>query len=546
MNAVAQKVSVTFKDGNLIKWDISGIEKTEDGLERIVALSSTLKKDKWVDTTKYGQSMTNDFEKLKSLAKDISDIKIDILKSDDASDINKLVVKLNELEKEYDELFSTVKLSNKQQIQLDNVVKQGNEKVLKEFNNELNEFVKLSNQIESKKFEIGKLGIQGGKDNEVVELKRQLEELEDTYNRLMGTFMKKVSVNGDIIPLNEIKNLENGIETATRNAENRLKQFKAHLADIDAEKARKIKIELETDLPDRINKIKISVNGLDGASKELRDNLKMIDAAMRDVDTAKESGDNEKLIQSYKKLIATLEIVEKQYKDINDSTILGQKKKGLSLDMDNWLKDNPAAAKKFGNTIKELKIRLESCDDVELKNIKQEFQNVQKEAKSLGLTTQTFGDQIKTKFKQYMSYFSVAEVFMYVEQGLRDMFEQVKLIDSAMTELKKVTDETDATYNQFLSNAASRAKEIGTTIDGLVSSTADFARLGYDFVEAQGLAEVANIYAVVGDDIEGVEGATESLISTLTAFKDEMNGLSDSDFALSIVDKMNEVDMLAS
>ena len=133
---------------------------------------------------------------------------------------------------------------------------------------------------------------------------------------------------------------------------------------------------------------------------------------------------------------------------------------------------------------------------------------------------------------------------MYAEQGLRSMFEQVKLIDSAMTELKKVTNETDAVYNKFLSNAATRSKEIGTTIDGLVSSTADFARLGYGFEDAQGLAEVANIYAVVGDEIEGVEGATESLISTMAAFKDEMNGMSNTDFAMSIIDSFNELGKL--
>jgi TP901 family phage tail tape measure protein len=121
------------------------------------------------------------------------------------------------------------------------------------------------------------------------------------------------------------------------------------------------------------------------------------------------------------------------------------------------------------------------------------------------------------------------------------MFEQVKLIDSAMTELKKVTNETDASYNRFLKSAASRAKELGTTIDGLVSSTADFARLGYGFEDSQKLAEVANIYAVVGDEIEGVEDATQSLVSTMAAFKGEMNGMDDGDFAMGIVDKMNEV-----
>ena len=100
---------------------------------------------------------------------------------------------------------------------------------------------------------------------------------------------------------------------------------------------------------------------------------------------------------------------------------------------------------------------------------------------------------------------------------------------------------TDEAYSKFLTNAASRSKELGTTIDGLVSSTADFARLGYGFEDAQGLAEVANVYAVVGDEIEGVEGATESLISTMAAFKDEMNGMSNTEFAMSIIDKFNEI-----
>jgi hypothetical protein len=260
------------------------------------------------------------------------------------------------------------------------------------------------------------------------------------------------------------------------------------------------------------------------------------------------AGDNEKITKSYKELNLVLEKTEKQYKELksvqqsaNDMKALEQKKNGLSFEMDAWLKENSSAAKKFGGTIKELKMQLESCDSVDFNNIKQEFQNVQKEAKSLGLATQTLGDSIRTKFKEYSAYFSVAEIFMHVEQGLRDMFEQVKLIDAAMTELKKVTNETDASYNQFLTNAASRAKAIGTTIDGLVSSTADFAKLGYGFEEAQGLAEVANIYAVVGDEINGVEGATESLVSTLAAFKSEMNGMSDTDFAMSIVDKFNEV-----
>ena len=62
------------------------------------------------------------------------------------------------------------------------------------------------------------------------------------------------------------------------------------------------------------------------------------------------------------------------------------------------------------------------------------------------------------------------------------MVNVVKDIDSAMTELRKVTDETDITYANFLDGAAVRAQNLGATISDTVSATADFARLGYDIL----------------------------------------------------------------
>lgn len=287
---------------------------------------------------------------------------------------------------------------------------------------------------------------------------------------------------------------------------------------------------------------------LAGVYPDLEAALKRLDVAMAEVYSADQSGDVKRLVaaneeyesvlkQVYSQLKLNQQAEQKAYKD----ELLSQKKSALSSEMEIWLKDNTRAARDFGDEIKRLQLSLNGLDDKGVKLVGQQFKNLTKQAQVMGKTGLTVFDKLKSKAKEYMTYLSAAELFMYAEQAFRSMFEQVKLIDSAMTELKKVTDETDESYNRFLTNAATRAKEIGTTIDGLVSSTADFARLGYEFADAQGLAEVANIYAVVGDDIEGVEGATQSLISTLTAFKNEMGELSDSDFALSIVDKMNEV-----
>jgi TP901 family phage tail tape measure protein len=374
---------------------------------------------------------------------------------------------------------------------------------------------------------------------QLAELSKQLEEAEADYQSLKNAFSGKLSTSQ--------------FGTLQANADDLAKTLKAieeKHKDTRAELARKISIHLEAGkFTEQVARADSNANKLADTSQKLQTKLEALHNAQMDMNTAFASDNVDEQIAAYRRYQRILEDVNNQIK-INtiqernaiDAQKLQSSKQGLSSDMTSWLRENSAAAKRFGDEIKRLQAQLNACDNsVDFNNIKQEFRNVQKEAKALGLTGLTTFDKLKYKFKEYMAYFSVAEVFMYASQGLRDMFEQVKLIDSAMTELKKVTNETDAAYSKFLENAAKRSKEIGTTIDGLVASTADFARLGYGFEDAQGLAEVANIYAVVGDEIEGVEGATKSLISTMAAFQDEMNGMSNSDFAMSIIDKFNEI-----
>ena len=297
-----------------------------------------------------------------------------------------------------------------------------------------------------------------------------------------------------------------------------------------------------------VRRAHIEVENLEYSSKDLENALRQLNTAMAGVYSADKSGDvkrlvaaNEEYEDSLRQVYSQLKLCQQAEKQAYDAEMLSQKKSSLSSEMEIWLKENTKAAKDFGEEIRRLQASLDGLDSNGVKLVGQQFKSITKQAQAMGKTGLTVFDKLKLKVKEYAAYLSAAEIFMYAEQALRDMFEQVKLIDSAMTELKKVTNETEAAYEKFLTNAASRAREIGTTIDGLVSSTADFARLGYGFEDAQGLAEVANIYAVVGDEIEGVEGATESLISTMAAFKDEMNGMSNTDFAMSIIDKFNEI-----
>ena len=53
----------------------------------------------------------------------------------------------------------------------------------------------------------------------------------------------------------------------------------------------------------------------------------------------------------------------------------------------------------------------------------------------------------------------------------------VREIDSALTELKKVTNQTEAEYREFLQTMSQTASVTGSTVKDLTSSAADWARL---------------------------------------------------------------------
>ena len=124
---------------------------------------------------------------------------------------------------------------------------------------------------------------------------------------------------------------------------------------------------------------------------------------------------------------------------------------------------------------------------------------------------------------------------MEAAQVIQEMIAAVTRLDTAMTELKKVTDETDATYETFFSNAATQAKQIGTTMSNYISSTADFARLGYSLEDSEELATVASVYFNVADGISTIDEASQSVISTMKAFDVQVNE------SMGIVDLFNEV-----
>lgn len=238
--------------------------------------------------------------------------------------------------------------------------------------------------------------------------------------------------------------------------------------------------------------------------------------------------------------VGKLKLAYKEAKAENDSLAASQQllsqRTVLGNQIETWMNKNTIAARKYKNELKDIQTALANATTGSaLKDVNRQFTELKTTAAASGSLGKGVFATLKDNMTSLSPLFGMGAMINTVIRGLKDMYSNVVNIDSAMTELKKVTDETDSAYSSFLTNASKRSVELGTTITDYVNSTANFARLGYSMADATQLSEVANIYSVVGDEISGIDEASSSVISTMQAFGIQAND------AISIVDKFNEV-----
>lgn len=250
------------------------------------------------------------------------------------------------------------------------------------------------------------------------------------------------------------------------------------------------------------------------------------------------------IISSTRKLseksLGTFNLFDAEGKSEFNLTSIEDRKRAL-LEAVNTLSEGKAKIGDFDAAYKELSYTVKNADGkwVDMKAsinaAGTAIEVVAGKTKSRTSAIGQFIDQLKGKFKSIAQYLISMAGYQEIIQQVRKGIQYVKEIDSALTELKKVTDETDETYEKFLDTASKVGSEIGSTIANFTDATADFARLGYSIEEATELAKAASVYKNVGDGIDSVAQATESIISTMKAFGIE------ADNSMAIVDKFNEV-----
>ena len=209
----------------------------------------------------------------------------------------------------------------------------------------------------------------------------------------------------------------------------------------------------------------------------------------------------------------------------------------LTQRITNYMASNPRSVSKYGNEFTSV---LESISGSNLNSdsiaaATRRFIELQASMRGAGLEGRGVIQILSEGWKRFGTWSLVTRAFTIATTKLKKMVENVKELDAAMTELRKVTDLTASEYSRFFSQAVDLASDVGATVSDTINSVADFARLGYSVSEASDLAKAALMYKNVGDGITDVSAATEQLISTMKGFGKEASDAS------RIVDMFNEV-----
>lgn len=210
------------------------------------------------------------------------------------------------------------------------------------------------------------------------------------------------------------------------------------------------------------------------------------------------------------------------FRDLNQANVDMTKFKSV-YERATKLEDSIANKSKYSwliDSLNGIKASAAGCEG-DVTDLSARLSNLEVKASRCGATTETLGQKLSRLFKEhFQTAIAMAGVAM-VKQGLREVYNNVVDIDTSMTNLKKVTNETESAYSSFLSSASSQARELGASISDVIDSTAEWSRLGYTLDESQELAKWSTVLSNIGDGIDSASDAASYLVSILKGFRME-------------------------
>lgn len=200
------------------------------------------------------------------------------------------------------------------------------------------------------------------------------------------------------------------------------------------------------------------------------------------------------------------------------------------------LKNNPKAAGSYlqGELQNIMNRARNPGENDSVEGLQRDLAAVRSSMEELGFTSETAGQKLTRLFKDHFNTAIAMAGLHLLQNGLQQTLQNVIDVDTAMTDLKKVSEGSSQDYANYLDSAGERAKSLGASITDVIGATSEFSRLGFNLEDASNLGDWATKYMNVSE-YTNIEDAAQSLVSTLQGFH-----LAADDVG-SVVDRFNEV-----
>lgn len=272
-----------------------------------------------------------------------------------------------------------------------------------------------------------------------------------------------------------------------------------------------------------------NVQAVKNAVKEYEDLLKELKGKDASLVTSKDINKLDNYEKKIKDTIATVTNMSASEKGYN--FVSGQKE----LDkIHKLLNENSKMSSEAKAKIKAYYKEIESGNpSMSLDRIHGEIMKIYNAEVEAGRAGRSFFDTLKNSgfhqiAAQMAGMFGVYDVINLGKEG----FNVVRELNTALTEMRKVSNETVQSLKNYQATTFDTADAVGTTAKQIQNSTADWMRLGESMDQAAESAKTANVLLNVSE-FDNIEDATKSLVAMGQAYKDLDK--------MTIVDKLNEV-----
>lgn len=200
--------------------------------------------------------------------------------------------------------------------------------------------------------------------------------------------------------------------------------------------------------------------------------------------------------------------------------------------IDALAKSNVVGAK----NIKQFNEQLSAANDLDdpekrlaaMQKLNQEISDTKKQ--SMGL-----GKQITTAMGKFLIWSAVTVSYFALVRKLKDVVVQVKAIDDALVELKKVSDLTGDEIEKFTDRAFNLGKTVARTGIDTIKAVTEIKRAGYELSESEYLAKYALMMTNVAEGITDAGEAAKIFVSILKGTNQDVS------YASTLLDEMNQI-----